>query len=318
MNASPTTRLLKRLRDGMESFTESERLLANVILTDRQGIPFETAASLAGKLDISAVTVGRFARRLGYRNFRELKGDLKFDIAAMPWPQGEDFEELVAGEIGVTELQSDFDLTVASLREVYGLAATAEWDAVVGLLVDAPEVLVAGFQTERGIAEHFAHMLQYVRPAVRVVDQAAGSFADVLADPGPDRLLVVVETRRYSRQAQALVAKAAAAGMSVLVVTDKYCHWARKYTPHVLALPTQSAMFWDTLVPMTAALTLLANAVVLRLGTRAEPRLARITELYQEFTGHVGQGAPGKARAQRAPAAKKASRKRASGARAKK
>lgn len=43
------------------------------------------------------------------------------------------------------------------------------------------------------------------------------------------------------------------------------------------------------MVPITAALTLLANAIVIKLGPSAEPRLAKISELYQGFTGHVGQ-----------------------------
>jgi hypothetical protein len=43
------------------------------------------------------------------------------------------------------------------------------------------------------------------------------------------------------------------------------------------------------MVPMFAALTLLAQGVVLKLGPAAQPRLARVSQLYQDFTGHVGQ-----------------------------
>jgi hypothetical protein len=42
------------------------------------------------------------------------------------------------------------------------------------------------------------------------------------------------------------------------------------------------------MVPIVAALTLLANGVVIRMGARAEPRLDRISRLYQAFTGHLG------------------------------
>ena len=290
MAKSPQTRLFERLRVEMDDFTETERLIANFILTDQHAVPFETAASLALRLGVSAVTVGRFSRRMGYRNFRELKGALKFDVASGPWASGEHLDQLIAQGDGQTELERDFNLTAAGIGEVYRLARTAGWGAIVDLLTDAEEVLVAGFQTERGVAAHFAHTLQYARPGVRVADLSSGNFADILALEGKaSRVLLIVETRRYSRQAQMLAAEAQAAGIDVVFVTDKYCHWARKYTQHVLALSTESAMFWDTMVPIVAALTLLANAVVIRLGARAEPRLARISSLYQGFTGHVGQ-----------------------------
>lgn len=289
MTVASSTGLIDRLRAEMDSFTDAERLIANFVIADRQSVPFETAASLAEKLDVSPVTVGRFCRRMGYRNFRELKAELKFDIAATPWPRGAQFNQLVASDAGKSELQRDFDLNVAGLLEVYTLARTPEWDAIASMLARTPELLVVGFQPERGMAAQFAHMLQYARPGVRLVDLAAGNFAEVLADDRPNRTLFIVETRRYSRQAEMLARHAQKAGIDLIFVTDKYCHWARRYTPHVLALPTESAMFWDTIVPMAAALLLLANSVVLKLGKGAEPRLTRISELYQEFTGHVGQ-----------------------------
>lgn len=243
MNEMSPAPLLDRLGLDMDDFTDAERLIANFILTNRQGVPFETAASLAARLDISAVTVGRFCRRMGYRNFRELKSALKFDHGALPWASGQQLDQLIAGSQSGADLQRDFDLTIAGIREVYQLARSAKWDTIVELFIQAEEVLVAGFQTERGLAAHFAHTLQYARPAVRLADLSAGNFSDVLAEDERRRVLLIVETRRHSRQAQTLAAEAKAAGITIVFVTDKYCHWARRYTPHVLSLSTESAMF---------------------------------------------------------------------------
>lgn len=284
-------RLLARLESEMDRFTESERLIANFLLTNRQAIPYETAHSLATKLAISPVTVGRFCRRLGYRNFRDLKTAFQFDVAVAPWPSGDRLGSMLEAGAGEPALQRDLDLNIAGLVEVYRLAQTREWRAIVERLAQASAVHVAGFQTERGLAAHFAHLLQYVRPAVRMADLAAGHFADVLIDGARGDCVVIVETRRYSRQSQKLARQCRDRGLSLVIVTDKYCHWARKYTDHVLALPTESGFFWDTMVPIFAALTLLANGVVLALGSRVEQRLAEVSELYQEFVGHVGQAA---------------------------
>lgn len=284
-------RLFAQLESEMDRFTESERLIANFLLTNRQAIPFETAHSLATKLALSPVTVGRFCRRLGYRNFRELKTAFQFDVATAPWPSGDQLGSMLQAGGGAPALQRDLDLNIAGLIEVYRLAQTPQWRAIVDRLAHAPAVHVAGFQTERGLAAHFAHLLQYVRAGVRVADLSAGHFADILLDGARGDCVAIVETRRYSRQAQSLARQCRERGLDLVIVTDKYCHWARKHTAHVLALPTESAFFWDTMVPIFAALTLLANGVVLALGGEVEQRLARVSELYQEFVGHIGQTA---------------------------
>jgi len=282
-------RLFAQIESEMDQFTESERLIANFLLTNRQGIPFETANSLAAKLAISPVTVGRFCRRLGYRNFRELKNAFKFDVAVAPWPIGDGLRSVLQAGSGQPALQRDLDLNIAALVEVYRLAGTPEWQAIVERLAHAANLHVVGFQTERGLAGHFAHLLQYVRAGVRVTDLSAGHFSEILLDGTKNDCVVIVETRRYSRQAQTLARHCHDLGLNLVIVTDKYCHWARKYTSHVLALPTESGLFWDTMLPIFAALSLLANGVVLELGSGVEKRLAQLSELYQEFVGHIGQ-----------------------------
>jgi len=298
---SADRRLFALLRGEMEKLTASERVIANFLLTNRQSIPFETANSLAAKLAISDATVGRFCRRLGYRNFRELKTAFKFDVAVAPWPIGEGLRTMLQTSNREPALQRDLDLTIAGIIEVYRLAESREWQDVVRRLAQCSTLHIVGFQTERGLAAHFAHFLQYVRPGVRVADLAAGSFAEILIDGTPDDCVVIVETRRYSRQAQLLARNCRQRGLPLVVITDKYCHWASEYTPHMLALPTESGIFWGTTVPILAALALLANGVVLALGDGVERRLTRVSDLYQEFVGHVGKGA----RKPKAPRARK-------------
>lgn len=284
-------RLFAQIEEKANQFTESERLIANFLTTNPQTIPFETANSLAEKLAISPVTVGRFCRRLGYRNFRELKNAFKFDVAVAvaPWPIGDGLRSMLQAGAGEPALQRDLDLNVAALIEVYRLAETPDWQAIVECLAHAPAVHIAGFQTERGLAAHFAHLLQYVRAGVHLADLSAGHFSEILIDGARGDCVVIVETRRYSRQAQNLAQVCSERGLNLVIVTDKYCHWVRRYTPHVLALPTESALFWDTMVPVFAALCLIANAVVVNLGSGVERRLEQVSDLYQEFVGHVGQ-----------------------------
>lgn len=290
MQNLPFSQLLDRLRASFDDLSGAERKIANLILVDPAALPYETAESLAARLEISAITVGRFCRKFGFRNFRDLKASLKYDVGTLPWAERRDFERL-SKEAGGEALAEDLQIQIANLTAAYSLAHGETWDRIVATLVGSANVHIAGFQTERGIALHFCSLLQYARPGVRFADLSSGHFADILAegsDPASD-CVVIVETRRYSQQARELARRASEAGMVVVIVTDRYCEWAPTYTPLVLALPSGSGLFWTTMVPLVAILTLLADAVVLKIGPKAvNPRLETISELFQSFTGHVG------------------------------
>ncbi|KQM67861.1 hypothetical protein ASE75_02960 [Sphingomonas sp. Leaf17] len=281
--------LLDRLKTTFADLSEAERTIANFILVQPTAIPFETGESLAKRLGISAITVGRFCRKFGYRNFRDLKAQMKFDTPpGLPWTSAGQFGWLADGGRSKA-LGDDLRIAITGLTAAYALASGPKWDAIIELLAGSARVHVAGFQTERGIAQHFAALLQYARTGVVVVDASSSSFLEVLAEDEPNRCLVIVETRRYSVHARRLAEDATAAGMAVVIVTDSYCNWAPQVTPHVLAVSTDSALFWTTMVPLVAVLTLLADGVVLRLGPdHVTPRLDRISRIYQDFIGHTG------------------------------
>ena len=282
--------LFRRLESGMEEFTQAERTIANFLLGNPHLIAFESAASLAEKLQISPVTVGRFCRRIGYRHFKALKIDLKANAAGVPWMVGEELSRFVASGPDQKKLQQALRQDVAALVEAYKLVGTPQWDTIVKLLAHSTILHIVGFQTERGLAAQLAHLLQYVRKDVRLADTAAGNFAEILADDRANRCLVVFETRRYSELAYQLCQSASAQGIPVVIITDKYCDWARKFTNHILAISTDTGLFWNSMIAIVAVTTLLGNGVVAELGTGVEKRLAMHSDLYQRFTGHVGRG----------------------------
>lgn len=287
--------LLRRLETGLDGFTPAERSIASFILTNRGGIAFETAHSIAAKLRVSAITVGRFSRKMGYRHFKDLKAGLRMTMSGVPWLVGDQLAEFVgaAGEGGRAKRSLEHEL--AGIIEVYGLAETESWRRIVELLAHSEYVQVAGFQTERGSAVTLAHMLQYARDGVCLVDMSAGNFHEVLAGEADGRCLVIIDMRRYSEHACRLAEMASQAGIPVVMLTDKFCDWIRKFTEHVIAIPTEVELFWSSQVALGCAINLLVNDVIGALGGDVEKRLERLSELYQTYVGHIGGTANRKA-----------------------
>jgi DNA-binding MurR/RpiR family transcriptional regulator len=264
------------LRERYDRFTVAERMIAGWLLENMASIPFETAASVGQRVGVSAMTVSRFLKSLGYSGLAALKDDLRGELGDAPW--------LLPPKAGAGP-DSRLKAETAAIADVYRLAETPEWAAVVALLATARTVHVAGFQSERGLAAGFAHQLLYVRPGVHSLDTGSGLYAEML-EATPRDVFVLVDIRRYSRHFRLLAERAVAAGVPVVVVTDPYCPWARDLTPHILTAEISLGHFWDMDTALASLLNLLTDDVMRRIGTaKVHARLALLSDRYSEFVG---------------------------------
>ena len=60
-------KILERLGSEELRRSKSDKLLAQYLERHIAELPFETARSIAAKVGVSPMTVGRFLRRVGYR-----------------------------------------------------------------------------------------------------------------------------------------------------------------------------------------------------------------------------------------------------------
>lgn len=276
-----SNRVEQLLRERYDSFTMSERMIANFLIENMSGVPFETAASIGARVGVSAMTVGRFLKSLGYARLSALKQDLRHGLGDAPW--------LLAA--AGTGLDDRLRAETAALAEVYRQAATPEWAAIATLLARAQRVFVAGFQSERGLAMGFASQLGYVRPGIRLIDTAAGTFSEVTTEAGAEDAVVLIDVRRYSQHLRKLADHARARGVPVVIVTDPYCPWARDVAPHVLTAEVAFGHFWDMNSALGSMLNLLADDVVRQIGEpQVHARLAALSAAYEDFIGFQGRG----------------------------
>ena len=276
-----TSSIETQLRERYDSFTVSERMIASYLLENLAGIPFETAASIGARVGVSAMTVGRFLKGLGYPKLSALKQELRSTMGDAPW--------LVQPAAGAG-LDQRLKAETAAIAEVYRLATTEGWREVVDLLAGAGRVFVAGFQTERGLAMGLASHLDYVRPGVRLVDSGAGTFGEVLTEARPEDCLVLIDIRRYSQHFRRLGEHARARGVPLVVVTDPYCPWARDLTHHILCAEVSFGHFWDMNSALGSLLNLLVDDVVRAIGEPVvHQRLEVLSGAYAEFVGFQGR-----------------------------
>ena len=125
----------QRLLDSLEQSTASGRAIANYMLANLNELPFETAASIATKVGVGEMSVGRFCRSIGYIHFKELKADLKGNIGDSPWLVGDRLREFAArAQSGNDQLASSLEFEISTMVRVYEIAQSPEFERFVQLL----------------------------------------------------------------------------------------------------------------------------------------------------------------------------------------
>jgi DNA-binding MurR/RpiR family transcriptional regulator len=84
--------LVQRIEARHETMTRSERVIAAYLRAHARELPFETAASIARKVGVSPMTVGRFLRGLGYDGVSAVKAELSSTLQQVPWLVGERYD----------------------------------------------------------------------------------------------------------------------------------------------------------------------------------------------------------------------------------
>lgn len=276
------------LRARMADFSPSEQSLASYILDNFQILPFETGSSIAQAVGVSEMTVTRFVRSLGFENLRDLKQRLRVAVTEKDSEVDDSMARFQMREGRQQVLQESLRLELDAIVKAYALTTTDVWDEAVNLLVKVRTIYVVGFQASKGLALDFASRLLWARSNVIFVDNASGTFGEIInADP-KQSAVVLVDTASYATRGLKLAEMLKSMDMPLVIVTDKFSHWAFAYTRFVFEAHTHVKTFWDSTASLSVVLNLLIDAVATKLGPKAKRNFSIMSDmggLFGEFVG---------------------------------
>ncbi|MEA9390460.1 MurR/RpiR family transcriptional regulator [Acerihabitans sp. TG2] len=277
--------LFRKIEAAFSQQTPSEKRISSWLLSHREQIPFETADSIAQTTGTSGITVGRYLRKLGFRNLDDIKNSLK-DVSNTPYKQWGVIDRLDSWEQQQTlpdHASQSLEMELDAIRYVYQIAQSEAFSRVSQHIAKADAVIVIGIQSTRGIANTFFSHLEYLRPRVTYADGCSGSWLESLNSEYDKPYVVLTDARAYSTVARQFCRVATEHQVSMALVTDIWCPWARDYPVDLLQVKTDTGNFWDSLAPISCLFNLLLSSVVECLGPKLSSRLAQNRLLQQEF-----------------------------------
>jgi DNA-binding MurR/RpiR family transcriptional regulator len=299
MAESPLTEadLRERIARVHHELTPQQQAVARALLESVRDLPFLSVPELAALSGASEATVVRFAQRLGYGGFAELRSELLHSLRSKLFSgsgrglgeggQGEELEATTEDTLdNVARLEIDNIRRSAEEidREAFRRAALA--------VLRADHVFTFGL----GISAHFAGLLAYLFGQIGIratcVSTHLSSPLEALVSLRPSDLLAVFSFPPYSAQTIDLLRRAAADGIPTLAVTDRVNAPAALVARHAIPSRSENLMFTNAF----AAVSVLVNAFAIEVGLRSREEAGRavssISRILEDDPNVIGDGDP--------------------------
>ena len=286
-----------RNETGLSLGRKAHMVLAKLVERPEE-VAVRTITELAGAHGINASTLTRLATRLGYDGFADFQSVFRDSIAQNHRHfYSHQAERLVAGAsaadagksvsvAGAAEIATVMQLARESVANIEGflsqLSAPELRDAAK-LLAHAPRVRIFGLRQFHALAAFLAYALGLVRSDVDLLDAPGLGTAEGLAQLQRGDVVLVTSVAPYTRAVAQVAKTAAAAGLTVIAITDTRASPLVPPARHAFFIPHGSSFFSNSMGAYVVFCEGLLNLVATQLGKQGLRSLERrerfITEL---------------------------------------
>lgn len=270
--------LTRRIAAELATYPKRMQSVAAFVIEHPQEVALLSMREQARRAGVLPATMTRFAQRLGYSGYDELRALYAQSIRG----QVSDFSAR-AGELAAhrerlgepsfaSALAGALNDRVAALTEPERLATIVEAGAV---LTRARRIFCLGHRSSYAPAYHFAYVAGLYGAPTRLLDAAGGIGADELNGAGPGDAMLVVSFAPYTRATVSIAKDASDLGVDLVALTDDRTSPLARAAAVTIVVPTEIAGAAYVAAPAFAAAEILAALVVAGIGTEGREVLER-------------------------------------------
>jgi DNA-binding MurR/RpiR family transcriptional regulator len=235
--------------------------------------PLRRVAQRAG---VSPATFVRLAKHLGFDSYNGLREIFRDGMHSGAARYATDAHQLLSYKGGrgfERAYRAAGEVQVRNIAEMMGSIRPGAVEAAGLCLAKARRIFIMGLRSNYAPAFYFHYVLRtFMRNAILLEDRM-GMLIDELGDIGPKDAMVALSADPYAIEAVKAVEYAAAAGASVIALTDHKLSPIARPATHVFVVPNASASFYHSMVPKMVLLESLVCLLVARGGQAAVDRV---------------------------------------------
>jgi len=263
---------------AFQELPDDMQRVSTYVLNHPEDVALLSMREVARRLSLPPATMTRFAQRLGYSGYVELREQ----FAATMREQVSDFSDR-AGRLAARREQMGETSLAQSLADnladrVAGLtkgALLAEVVAAAETVAAARRVFCLGHRSCYAPVYHFAYITGLYGTPIRLLDAPGGIGADALNDMNDGDVVVAAACAPYTRLTIELAAASKERGAQVVAVTDSHASPLARIAVRTVAIANDVGGPTSAVTPILAAMETLAALVAARTGETGRQMLER-------------------------------------------
>ncbi len=264
--------LRERIDHNIADFSPSETQIAAYLLAHLEAAPLLTGAELAAQLEISASSITRFAQRLGFEGYPDLRRELRRQWREQQAPDVPKTKEGVFAAYWTREKQN--------LEELSRVSETL-LERVCETLAAAKQLWVLGSRSNFGHAVLTHELLLGVRQGVRLLESKTIISPETLLEVSPEDIVLIFATRRYARATTQIGLTLKTKGAKIILITDNGDSPLVPHATQVIRVPTQAINQYGA----TGLISSLAHLLVIGTAQRTDStRRKQLEQLLEELS----------------------------------
>ena len=277
-----TSTLRETILATFDTLSPKQRELARFLMDDEEVAAFASANDIASRVGVSAATVVRFARSLGYEGYATLQEAVRAEF-----PQFRTVAEKMADRLGTAQGDENLADQVAhasahDVRTTLDRVTQQDLDAAIDAIVDAHQIYIFGSglsAAAAALAEYSLTMLGFNAPAFH----NEGIFQALqLSHLTPKDTVIVFSIWRYIRSSVAAAEVARDAGASVIAFTDSSVSPVASLAHVVFVAETNGVAHSRSLAGLVSLVDLLSAAIAAARPQESMAAIERIDRLYRK------------------------------------
>ncbi len=269
----------------LNDFKPAERKIANHLLANYPMAGLVSITALSSACDVSAPTVMRTLKHIGFTSFISFQKALKEELSKTLSDPVAKHGQWATGTPEEHILNQAAESVVSNLRDTMNQISFAVFNQVVDLLADQDRALyLAGGRITHSFSDYLGTHLEVIRKAVFKLPLPVSLWSHHLLNIEENDVLIVFDVRRYETDLLSLVELAAKKNAIVVLFSDQWLSPIASYSDYSFPIGIEAPSGWDSGVATLFVIEALITAVERKLWPEASKRMQELEDAF-DFTG---------------------------------